>query len=44
MQTPYIDLLADEYGQRMEIIKLPLFPHEVKGVDRLRELRKVLFA
>jgi arsenite-transporting ATPase len=44
MQTPYINLLADEYGQRMEIITLPLFPHEVKGVERLRELRKVLFA
>jgi arsenite-transporting ATPase len=44
MQTPYINLLADEYGQSMEIITLPLFPHEVKGVDRLRELRKVLFA
>jgi arsenite-transporting ATPase len=44
MQTPYINLLADEYGQSMEIITLPLFPHEVKGVDRLRELRRVLFA
>ena len=44
MQAPYINLLADEYGQRMEITKLPLFAHEVKGVDRLRELRKVLFA
>jgi len=44
MQTPYINLLADEYGQSMEIITLPLFPHEVKGVERLRELRKVLFA
>jgi arsenite-transporting ATPase len=44
MQTPYINLLTDEYGQSMEIIKLPLFPHEVKGVDRLREMRKLLFA
>jgi len=44
MQAPYIDLLVVEYGQRMEIITLPLFPHEVKGVARLRELRKVLFA
>jgi len=43
MQTPYINLLADEYGQTMEIITLPLFPHEIKGVERLRELRKVLF-
>jgi arsenite-transporting ATPase len=44
MQTPYINLLDDEYGQRMEIIKLPLFAHEVKGVERLKELGKVLFA
>lgn len=44
MQIPYINMLANEYGQRMEIIELPLFPHEVKGVDRLRELSKVLFA
>jgi arsenite-transporting ATPase len=44
MQNPYINLLADEYGQRMEIITLPLFPHEVKGVERLRELRRVLFS
>jgi arsenite-transporting ATPase len=44
MQAPYINLLADEYGQSMEIITLPLFPHEVKGVERLKELRKVLFA
>jgi len=44
MQIPYINMLANEYGQRMEIIELPLFPHEIKGVDRLRELSKVLFA
>ena len=44
MQTPYINLLTDEYGPTMEIITLPLFPHEVKGVDRLRELSQVLFA
>ncbi len=44
MQSPYINLLADEYGQNMEIITLPLFAREVKGVERLRELRKVLFA
>ena len=44
MQTPYINLLADEYGQAMEIVTLPLFAHEVKGMDRLREVRKALFA
>ena len=44
MQAPYIELLAEEYGQSMEIITLPLFPYEMKGVKRLRELRKILFA
>ncbi len=44
MQTQYIDMLADEYDGRMEIIELPLFPYEMKGAERLRELRKQLFA
>ena len=44
MQTPYVNMLDNEYGQSMEIIKLPLFAHEIKGVDRLREMRKMLFA
>lgn len=44
MQTQYINMLADEYDARMEIIELPLFPYEMKGSKRLRELSKVLFA
>jgi len=44
MQIPYIDMLVDEYGDgRMKIIQLPLFAYEMKGVDRLKELEKVLF-
>ena len=43
MQTPYIHLLQEEYGQRMTIIQVPEFAYEVKGVDRLTTLEKVLF-
>jgi arsenite-transporting ATPase len=44
MQMPYINMLADEYGDgRMKIIQLPLFAYEMKGVERLKELEKVLF-
>ncbi|MGD8997783.1 MAG: ArsA family ATPase [Anaerolineae bacterium] len=43
MQRPYIALLEDDYGDRMTLTKLPLFPYEVKGVDRLREVERRLF-
>ena len=43
MQSKYIRMLIDEYGARMKLILLPLFPYEMKGVESLRELEKVLF-
>lgn len=43
MQLPYIQLLRDEYGDDREIIEVPLFPYEIKGVQRLRELEQVLY-
>jgi arsenite-transporting ATPase len=43
MQSKYIKMLEDEYGDRMKLILLPLFPYEMKGVKSLRELEKVLF-
>jgi arsenite-transporting ATPase len=43
MQRPYLDLLAREYGQTMNITQLPLFADEVKGTDRLREVEERLF-
>ncbi len=43
MQQPYLNLLAEEYGQRMEITHLPLLPHEVKGLRRLEEVGVMLF-
>jgi arsenite-transporting ATPase len=43
MQAPYIHMLQEAYGRRMTIIQVPQFPHEIKGVERLRVLEKVLF-
>ena len=43
MQSKYLRMLDDEYGQRMNLIHLPLFPYEMKGVESLRALEKELF-
>ncbi len=43
MQRPYIQTLEKEYGGRMSLIRLPLLPYEVKGVERLREIERLLF-
>jgi arsenite-transporting ATPase len=44
MQQGYIQMLRDEYGDGRKIVEVPLFAHEIKGVERLRELERVLFA
>jgi hypothetical protein len=44
MQQKYIQMLHDEYGSARRIIEVPLFPYEIKGVERLRELEQVLFS
>lgn len=44
MQVAYIEMLVREYGEEIKIIQLPLFPYEMKGVERLKELERVLFA
>jgi arsenite-transporting ATPase len=44
MQRPYIDLLTQEYGQRITITQLPLFANEVKGTERLQKLEGLLFS
>ena len=41
-QKEYIELLYRKY-QRMRIVEVPLFPHEIKGIDRLREVERSLF-
>jgi len=43
MQQPYVEMLEDDYGDTMDLVKVPLLPFEVKGVDRLKEVEKRLF-
>jgi arsenite-transporting ATPase len=43
MQSMYIGIVREEYGERMEVMELPLFPYEMKGVERLKELERMLF-
>lgn len=43
MQRPYIELLEREYDGRLQMIQLPAFAREMKGIDRLKMLEKVLF-
>jgi len=41
-QQTYIDLLYHRY-QSMQLVEVPLFPHEIKGIDRLKEVERSLF-
>ena len=41
-QKGYLELLHHKC-HRMKIVEVPLFPHEIKGIDRLREVEKALF-
>lgn len=44
MQQPYVQILEDEYGDTLEITKMPLLPYEIKGIDRLKEVEERLFS
>lgn len=41
-QQEYIGRLYDRY-QGMKIVEVPLFPHEIKGIDGLKEVERSLF-
>jgi len=41
-QRHYIELLYDRYHY-LEIVELPMFPHEIKGIERLRKIEQGLF-
>jgi arsenite-transporting ATPase len=43
MQTPYLRQLREEYGDRVKIIQVPEFPHEIKGLEQLSRVEQVLF-
>jgi arsenite-transporting ATPase len=40
-QRPHLDLLRQRYGDR-PILEIPLFPHEIRGADRLRDVAGLL--
>jgi arsenite-transporting ATPase len=41
-QKEYLEHIYDKYAD-MKITELPMFPYELKGLDRLREVGKTLF-
>jgi len=41
-QKNYLEVIYDRYSD-LEIIELPMFPYELKGLDRLREVERILF-
>jgi anion-transporting ArsA/GET3 family ATPase len=43
MQSPYLRMLEEEYGGK-NLVRVPLLPYEVKGLERLKEIERVLFA
>jgi len=43
MQQSYIKTLGDQYSERIRLIQTPLFPHEIKGVERIKRISDILF-
>ena len=43
MQRSYVKILRDQYAQRIELIETPLFPHEIKGIEKIRKMSEILF-
>ncbi len=41
-QKNYLELIYDRYSD-LQIVELPMFPYELKGLDRLREVERILF-
>jgi arsenite-transporting ATPase len=43
MQQGYLRTLREQHGNRLEIIETPLFPHEIKGVEKISKVSEILF-
>lgn len=41
-QKGYIEAIYNKYSN-LEIVELPMFPYELKGLDRLKEIEKMIF-
>jgi arsenite-transporting ATPase len=44
MQQEYIDHMTSKFGKEMRISLIPLFPHEIKGIERLEQVAEILFS
>jgi arsenite-transporting ATPase len=43
MQQNYLNMLRDQYSHRIKLILTPLFPHEIKGVEKINLISEILF-
>ena len=43
MQQAYIQQLTNRYSHRIQLIETPLFPHEIKGVEKIGQISDILF-
>jgi arsenite-transporting ATPase len=43
MQQDYIKILRDQYSHKIKLIETPLFPQEIKGVERIGRISEILF-
>jgi arsenite-transporting ATPase len=43
MQKDYINILKDQYSHRIKLIETPLFPQEIKGIDKIKKISEILF-
>lgn len=41
-QRPHVQRLHERYGTTMPIVEIPLFPQEIRGVERLRTVGRLL--
>ena len=41
-QREYIEILYDRYP-KLKMIELPMFPYEIKGMDKLKDIEENLF-
>ena len=43
MQQDYIKILRNQYSHKINLIETPLFPQEIKGVERIGRISEILF-
>lgn len=43
VQSKYVEAIFEKYGKEKTIVAVPLLPHEVKGIESLRKVKRILF-